>query len=302
MKKIVKRFVSLALTAAVLLSLSSCTFFRNMREYMENARNVALLPTPADDELPDVYRAALETSVRECTKIDENTSLSVNDIEVSDGAGDRDIGLLRDSAKQLAAFIMRNHPGSASKEYTAANAQSSLLYAVLSGQFIQTASERDIAVVPVTDEKGNAVTDENGEPVNEETFAGNDLRIFFRMYEQTPAADGEEEAPETRVIADAAAIEAVFGPAREKAAVLEACASVKDYLQVTDYTFEYRDCFVKAALDMETNRIPDVTFEKNLAVTAEITGAGPLADYGAFTVTFTLNEKTAYTFQYPEEN
>ena len=83
--------------------------------------------------------------------------------------------------------------------------------------------------------------------------------------------------------------------------MLAAYEAVKDYLQVTDYTFEYQECFVKAALDMETNLISSVTFEKNVDVTARVTGAGPLADCGDFTVTFRLTEQTDYTFSYPEE-
>lgn len=299
MKKFANTCIALALAAALLAGLTGCTMFRNMREYVKNAGNTEILETPADGELVSVYRAALDNSVAACKEISENTTRRVRDPQVSAGSGTKDTALLNASAKQLAALILQSGPGSEKNAYTAADAENSLLYAVLAGQFTQTVSERDRSVSTLEDGNGNAVTDENGEPVTEEMIASNDLRIFFRMYEETPAAEGEEAA--VHKIAEDAAIEAVFGAAKDKAEMLAACEAVKDYLQVTDYTFEYQACFVKAALDMETDLISSVTFEKNVDVTARVTGAGPLADCGDFTVTFRLTEQTDYTFSYPEE-
>lgn len=305
MKKTVQTCLAAALTAALLCSLSACAVFRNIKENAANAGKTEILESPADDTLDEVYAAALKESAGACDKVTKSVSYSVSDPAVSPGSGTKDTGLLNASAGQLAAMIMKNHPGSEKTELAPADLSGSALALVPEGAYLQTVSSRHIQSEAITDEKGNEQTDEQGETVTREFVGDNLLEITFRFYEapeeKAEGEPAEEETTAEPARADAAAVEAVFGAPADQAAVLREFEAVKAYLQVEDYTFEYTDCFVTAVVDLELNRLISVHMEKNMAVTAGVLGAGPFAECGSFTITLNVNEATDFSFSYPGE-
>ena len=307
MKKYLQTGIAVGLCFSLLLALPSCTMFRTMRENLKKAGEIVIRETPAEQELKNTYAAALDQSLQACEKVESSVSFRVSDVSVPEATGSRDPALLNAAAGQLAALLMQDSPADESQTLTPADAGKSLLPNLKEAPGATLRAERNMATEAETDEKGNEKTDENGDVITRTYIADNLLELYYECYTETVVEeahtdeDGNEvEAVTERVPAAKADVEAVFGAPRDKAKILAEFDVVKDYLQVRDYTLEYTDSFAKCELDLDLNRLDSVSFEKHMTVTAQVEGVGKLADYGTFTVTFAVNETTAYSFVYPE--
>ncbi len=83
---------------------------------------------------------------------------------------------------------------------------------------------------------------------------------------------------------------------RDKEEILasEEFAKSKEYLALNDYDVTYSGCKITATVDRLTNEITKLEFYKAANVTAYMTGAGTLENYGDVSVMFTLEDKAYY--------
>ncbi len=83
---------------------------------------------------------------------------------------------------------------------------------------------------------------------------------------------------------------------RDKDEILssEEFAKTKAYLALEDYDVVYSGCQITAKVDRLTNEITNINYYKASNVTAYMTAAGTLADYGEVSVMFTLEDKANF--------
>lgn len=83
---------------------------------------------------------------------------------------------------------------------------------------------------------------------------------------------------------------------RDKEEILssEEFAKAKDYLVLNDYDVVYSGCKITATVNRLTNEITNINYYKAANVTAYMTGAGTLENYGEVSVMFTLEDKANY--------
>lgn len=309
MKNYLRTGISVTLCICLILALSSCTIFKSMRENAEKAKQITILDTPAEQSLAALYDSALTESLKVCTKVESSVKYQVKDASVSEGgSAGKDPALLDAAAGQLTSLIMQDAPGSENQTLTSAEAGKTMLANLRDPHGAAIEERRNEGQEAVTDEKGNEQSDENGETVTRTFISDNLLELTYRFYTETVVTeaytdeDGNNvDAVSERKPIDTADIEAVFGSPRDKAKILSEFDVVKDYLQVRDYTLEYTDSFAKCEVDLESNQLTGVTFEKHMKVSADVIGQGPLADYDSLNVSFTVIETTAYEFHYPVE-
>ena len=299
MRKTVFRAIACLLCMALLAGLPACSLIKNIKENAEKAREAAILDTPADTLA--AFNRFLENTVDSGYTVKEDVSFSVKNARAEGDGENAGVERLNAAAKQLTGLIMQNKPGSSSRDVTGAAFTDTLLREFAAEHMVSFTAERNIGTEKELDEKGNEAQDENGNAVTREYVRDNILKLAFLYYQDAPAGqEGETDAAQ-REIADAALIESVFGAPHDRESILAEFDCLKDYLQIDDYTFEYTDCAVQSELDLETETVKTVRFEKNLQVTAAVTGAGSLAELGSFRVCFDVNEVTAYGFEAPKD-
>ncbi len=162
----------------------------------------------------------------------------------------------------------------------------------------ETVADETVADETVADE---TVADETvAEETTAEETTAEETTVEETTAEETVAEETTTEET-TRIYADDATIESIFGSLKDKEAVKAEFDCVKDYLVLNDYSIEYTDCSVKSEMDLENEQLSFVEFTKNMVVTASVTGVGSLAEYGELTVTFNLTQTTNYSFDYTVE-
>ena len=270
-----KRFftaMALMLCAALLLCCSSCEVLKNIQQ----AREREILDAPDAPQMADFYNEALANALREASEVKETVSYSVGKPSVSSETGDADI--LKKAADTLKKMTMQAGPGRGERELQPADTADTLL------KNLKTADYCTGVTQPVT--------------------VDNILFMEFRFYEEETKTETDENGNGKETVTllpvDAAMVDACFGAPAAKEEVLAGFDGLKDYLQVKDYTVEYKDCRMKTVSDLYSDLLESVTFEKKMAVTAQATGVGALARLGDFTVTFDVTKTTAYTFTFPE--
>lgn len=315
MKKSFKTVISFMLITLLALSFSSCSVFENMRQNALEASQTTIYATPEEAQLIAQYNEILASSIEKAASIKENVSYSAGSPKVlKDG---EDAGVLNAASKQLKTFIMSAKPGSAEafvkgapEGATAKDIAQSLIAKIDEASVLGLEFNRNIAVENVTDGKGNNLLDEDGNTITEEKIKDNVLHLTFNYFTNELSALGEgttnengEAIEETTVIyAEDATIESIFGSVKDKETVIKNFEAVKDYIVVSDYEIEYRNCFVTTDMDIEEETVPFINFQKNMTVTAKAEGVGALASYGEIVVTFDLTMTTRYEFTYPAED
>ena len=300
MKKRFPKLLALALCAVLLLGCSSCGMFKSIRESARLAREREIMETPAEADLASVYNEALQGSRQKAEKLTEKISYSVGRPSVESENGD--VGILSAAADTLKKMIMESAPGSSERELAPGEIADTLLKELAGAEISSMTGSRNEAMENQTDENGKEITDEEGNVVTAPVTLDNILRTEFRFYTEEKKTETDENGNEKETVtlhpADAAVIEKYFGAPADKAAVLAGFDSVKDYLQVNDYTVEYKDCRINATGDMENSELESVSFVKKMTVTADVTGAGAFAHLGNFTVTLDVSKTTEYSFTF----
>ncbi len=74
----------------------------------------------------------------------------------------------------------------------------------------------------------------------------------------------------------------------------EEFAKTAEYLKFNDYDVEYSGCKITATVNRLTNEIVNLNYYKAANITAHVTGAGTLEDYGDLSVMFTFEDKAYY--------
>lgn len=118
--------------------------------------------------------------------------------------------------------------------------------------------------------------------------------------EEATAEESEETTEEetTVIYADDSVIEAVFGSAKSKEDVLKNFECISEYITVSDYTTENRECRISSDADLGEGNLSFVRFEQNMRVTVKAQGTGALAEYGDIEIVFDLTKTTTYDFTY----
>lgn len=294
MKMLVKNITAVCASVAVLASLSSCTLFKTMRENALNVTEPAICDTPAENMLIDDFNSFVAASLSAASKVTENISFEAGNPEVKQNG--ENAGLLADAAKQLKALIMSEKPGKSSREIGASD--ESLLTALDKAAILSFSYDRNYNTETVTNEKGNDTADEDGNAITVTSVSDNVLHLTVNYFDSMPASGSENEEETTLISAQNATIESVFGSLRDKQAVISQFDCVKDYLELKDYSLSYTACKITADIDLSTQQVLFVRFEKCMNVSANVTAVGALAAYGELQVALPLTEVTNYEFSF----
>ncbi|MBQ7688136.1 MAG: hypothetical protein IJT27_02845 [Clostridia bacterium] len=303
MKNVLKKGLSVSLCIVILFSLSSCSLIEKIKEL----KNKELLPTPEASDILPLYNTSLTNALAECENISCSVQFNVYDVNVTSDSENAEIDLLDNAGKQLSTMILANKPGFSDETITADEADKTLLRSFEASDMLELNFDRTMKEEKLLNKWGKEIKDENGEPITEIKAVDNTVKVMFNYYtdtvitEATTDAEGNAvDAVTQREFAESEMIEQFFGEPHDKDAILAEFDSVKDYIQVNDYTFEYTDCKIESNIDMEFKLLQNVSYEKNMLVTASVTGVGSLAQLGDFTVTFNLREENAYSFKFAE--
>lgn len=302
MKNTLRKTSAILTVVALCMTLSSCSIFKTMRENALEASMQTILESPDEKAVIEKLAAYADTSVEKALSANESVSYSVNDVQIL--AGEEEAGLLDDSAKQLRNFIMAGNPGSASRDITADD--KGLLSLLGRSDMLSVTMDRNIGSERVTDDKGNVTVDEAGQELTTQFVSDNILHLTLNYFgtEVTETKTNEDSTTEeiTSVIpAEEALVEEVFGKKADKEEVLKAFDATADYLKVNDYELSYTDCKISTDVSLDEELLNFVKFEKNMIVTAKVTGVGKLESYGDLTVTFRLTKTVNYGFTFAAE-
>ena len=279
--------------ALLMLSLSACSMLQNIKENAKRNAEKQILDTPADEVLLAGWDETVRNSFETCHKVSSHTSTDIGRPHVT---GDADVSLLDAAAGIVKDLIADGAPGDETKDV--GSISGTALEGYDPALALEVKTERNTIDEAVTGEDGKELTDEEGEVIREKKVSDNFLKATFCYYTVKEPSEGEEGEP-AYVPADEALLISVFGEKRDKNEVLSHFDVVGRYFTDIDYTFTYLDPEVRCELDLDEKRLTSVEFNKIIRVTATAKCVGPLEKCGAVTVTFDLDEKTAYTFDYP---
>lgn len=88
---------------------------------------------------------------------------------------------------------------------------------------------------------------------------------------------------------------------REKEGILEQFKVAESYLKVNSFEIAFNPCKISAGFNAVNDQMTYATYEKNMVITANITFAGALADYGTVIVEFPCTSSLTYNFGWEVE-
>lgn len=88
---------------------------------------------------------------------------------------------------------------------------------------------------------------------------------------------------------------------REKDGILEQFKVAESYLKVNSFEIAFNPCKISAGFNAVNDQMTYATYEKNMVITANITFAGALADYGTVIVEFPCTSSLTYNFGWEVE-
>lgn len=128
------------------------------------------------------------------------------------------------------------------------------------------------------DEKGENALDEDGEYI----FVPNELTRIINI----------------SVLPEEASVKKAF-TVREKDGIMEQFKIAESYLKVNSFEIGFTPCKITASINAVTDEMTYVTYEKNMVITANVTFAGALAQYGTVIVEFPCTSSLTYNFGWP---
>ena len=78
-------------------------------------------------------------------------------------------------------------------------------------------------------------------------------------------------------------------------------AKTSSYLKLNDYSIAYSGCKITAVVNRLTDEITNLNYYKAANITADMTGAGSLEEYGDVSVIFTLEDKADFNITWETE-
>lgn len=88
---------------------------------------------------------------------------------------------------------------------------------------------------------------------------------------------------------------------RNPTQVLAKLNRAENSFTVSEYTLVPHDCVIIATFNAATDELLSLSYDKNMTVTATVTGEGSLADYGTQTLTFECGSNMYYQFGWESE-
>lgn len=88
---------------------------------------------------------------------------------------------------------------------------------------------------------------------------------------------------------------------RNPADVLAKLNRAENSFTVSEYTLVPHDCVITATFNAATDELLSISYDKNMTVTATVTGEGSLAPYGTQTLTFESGSNAYYQFGWESE-
>ena len=128
------------------------------------------------------------------------------------------------------------------------------------------------------DEKGENALDEDGEYI----FVPNELTRIINI----------------SVLPEEASVKKAF-TVREKDGIMEQFKIAESYFKVNSFEIGFTPCKITASINAVTDEMTYVTYEKNMVITANVTFAGALAQYGTVIVEFPCTSSLTYNFGWP---
>lgn len=89
---------------------------------------------------------------------------------------------------------------------------------------------------------------------------------------------------------------------REKDGILEQFKVAESYLKVNSFEIAFNPCKISAGFNAVNDQMTYATYEKNMVITANITFAGALEDYGTAVVEFPCTSSLTYNFGWDVED
>lgn len=83
---------------------------------------------------------------------------------------------------------------------------------------------------------------------------------------------------------------------REKDGILEQFKVAESYLKVNSFEIAFNPCKISAGFNAVNDRMTYATYEKNMAITANVTFTGELAKYGTVIIEFPCTSSLTYNF------
>lgn len=99
---------------------------------------------------------------------------------------------------------------------------------------------------------------------------------------------------------DVASVKKAF-TVREKDGILEQFKVAESYLKVNSFEIAFNPCKISAGFNATNDQMTYATYEKNMVITANITFAGALEDYGTVVVEFPCTSSLTYNFGWAAE-
>ncbi|MBR0538588.1 MAG: hypothetical protein IJK40_10565 [Clostridia bacterium] len=286
-----KKGIALLAAGMILVGLSSCNVFSAMRENAEKAAKIEIQDSPTD--IAAAFNAALEEAKKQADELKESVRYKTGRPEILNADGEK-AGILNTTADQLAKLIMSSAPGASSSEPDPTDPAGTLLQPLKNEDISLVNVRRNEANERVTDEKGREQSDDEGNAVTRVRVKDNLMTLTLEFVGSAEEDENYKSVPRL----DDAVIESIFGKKADKAAVLAAFDVIGDYAEVRDYETAYRVCKIVCEINLDSG-VPDyIHFEKNMTVTAKVTGKGRLEEYGELTVRLPLTETINYDYTY----
>lgn len=99
--------------------------------------------------------------------------------------------------------------------------------------------------------------------------------------------------------------DSVFGKVYKiapKEQILEEMKKASAYFTVEDYDSQYNTGTIRATISKETDKISELSLDRNVTVSTEITGQGTLADVGTVPLSFRYESTESYSFDWDNPN
>lgn len=88
---------------------------------------------------------------------------------------------------------------------------------------------------------------------------------------------------------------------KNKSVILEELKKGSDYFTAEDYDIAFNGCTITATFNAVTDNLINVTYDKNMIITSDITGVGSLESLGTQTLTFNCTDRLYYVFGWANE-
>ncbi len=288
MKPIAMKIIAILLTAAVLLCVSSCSFGGKNEEETTEPTSASATPLPKEDaEILAYFNKVFAAAKAGTAKLNYSCTYSPKGFDAEDKA----------LSSLLAIVAQRMDFGDLGGEVAYGESHSALVPIKDSAEPLVLTAD-DIVKIEINRDEYAQLAEEEAklekDAEYETQFVNTDpdlRRVYIELREETDPTAGAGLFGRIFALPDRAAIEQEM----KKAA---------DTLTYDGtYSAKYTGCTIYMEIDRVTDQVIKVEFNRNIEVSVAVTGAGTLESVGTQQVTFRVEGRDSYEFDWnqPEE-